>query len=100
MTRKTFFSIVALVIILMTGFFYAKLSAMPANWCSPEFDFECDAKGQLACEGELIGSVLIASHCEGEHCDGYWMFVCDEGTDATFEYDHCIDDGNFSCGNY
>jgi hypothetical protein len=98
MKQKTFLLIVAIVVVLMAGFFTVQLTSLGAKWCIPEFTWECEIEGVVACEGELMGAELVNSECIGTTCRGNWLFHCDEGTDTTYEGPvNCDDEMNPGC---
>jgi hypothetical protein len=100
MSRKLFYSIAAFIIIILAGIFSFKLLSMAQHDCEPYFNFECDAQGQLACEGEIMSPYNVLSRCVGGDCWGRWEFWCDEGTEYVIEGPvTCIDYENPGCSH-
>ena len=97
MKQTTFFTISAIFILLMAGYFSIQLTALPAKWCLPEFDWECEANAQVACEGQFGSARYEFSTCMGYTCRAYWELFCDQGPYSQIEHQWCDDDNNPYC---
>ena len=79
MSYKSFFSIVALVLIVITEYFVGQLNSSQEITCWPNFDFKCDAYAQLACEGDEYLAQIKGSWCNGSTCRSCYEIWCDVG---------------------
>ncbi len=96
MKQKTFFSIAAIVFILVVGFFSIQLLSRAEHSCTPYFDFDCDSQAQAACEGGDYLELAIGGWCLGSTCRGMFGIYC-EDLDDPFNY---IWNGNVTCDEY
>ncbi len=96
MKQKTFFSIAAIIFILIVGFFSIQLLSSPEHECRAYFDFDCDSQAQVACEGSDYMYLLGGQWCLGSKCRGVFQIYC-EDIDDPFNY---IYNGNVTCDDY
>lgn len=101
MKEKTFFTLAAIVFVLMAGFFSFQLLSSQENSCYVYFDFECDAYAQLLCGGIEYSQQFKGGVCEDERCRGsFWIFCGWDGPDTPLtDIITCYDDFSPECAN-
>ncbi len=79
MNRKIFLPVVVTFLVIITGYFVVQVNSLPAYWCRPYFDFECDFQAQLACEGGEYFEVSFGAWCNGNTCRSGYVIWCEVG---------------------
>ena len=69
MTQKTFFTIAAILMALLIGFFAIQIHSMGELECNAMFTWECDMNAQLYCLGPALPHRSY-SYCDGVDCIG------------------------------
>jgi hypothetical protein len=101
MKQKTFFTLSAIIFILLVGFFSIKLASLPQKSCVAYFNYVCDAEAQLICGGDEYMKHHSGSTCDGEVCVGIYDIFCGwNGPYSPFtDTLTCYDNFNFTCAN-
>jgi hypothetical protein len=97
MNRKIILPAILMVLVIFTGYFVLQLISMPAYWCRPYFDFECDAYAQFICLGDDYFADPEGSWCNGGTCRTLYYIYCDDGSGKLKYKDYIYCDDEWGC---
>ena len=80
MTRKTYFLIAGIILVVMVTAFAIRINSQPEVYCHPSTDWQCLDDMISFCmdrNQENTGFWLFHSFCDGEYCVGVYKVYCD-----------------------
>ncbi len=76
--HKSFYTIIAVIVLIMVAFFTIKLSSLPQRYCSASYSVLCEMEAFMACRGgDVLSVYLIYSVCDGRICDAAFEVICE-----------------------
>jgi hypothetical protein len=100
MSRKTFYTVSLVIIMIITGYFAVQVYALPETECIPYIGYECMSAMEAYCANlgrDHVGHYLYRSWCYTEDCYGTWKFFCGLHPNQLSYYKTCKDEGSFQC---
>jgi hypothetical protein len=94
MKKTTFFTITAVIVLLLGGYFVLRMNSMQAIWCRADFDFNCECYAQLTCAsqgGDFMGEITGGGECIGNNCYGTFLIECSNQYGRYRETIECVD---------
>ncbi len=99
MNRRTFYSIVGAILILMVGYFAQQMRSLPDTSCHPHLSYECMQFMSSDCASiglDNTGWIVFHSYCDAGDCVGYWSYYC--GLPTSYRgILLCVDDNSWQC---
>ncbi len=82
MKKTTFFTIAAIIFLLMASTFTVQVKGLALKKCTPTNN--CDVLAEMSCHpgGDFIHSFLIYAACEAQLCVGTYSVTCEDSEDG------------------
>ncbi len=89
MKKKPFFTIAAIIFLLMATYFTMQMRGSGNKTCRISLEGECDLNVNDICNGFPMGYSLIYGICDGEFCSTCWRVYCDDDYGIVTYYVTC-----------